>query len=87
MNRRDFLAAVGGSTLTTLPTNDDAIGRDEFPEWVADDTDREDAVCAWAWDHANDARTALIGTERDPEAAKESLQRALTVLDEGLEEK
>lgn len=55
---------------------------EDLPEWVVDGTDRQDAVAAVAWDHAHQAKVALTGESRDPEAAKAELRAALSILDE-----
>jgi len=91
MDRRTFLGAAAAFTtlpgsrfqklVTSLHTDSSEISREEFPDWIDDDADRDDAICAWAWSCANDARTALTGDEYDPETAKQELPTALNILE------
>mgnify|MGYP006926904416 CR=1 FL=1 len=91
MNRRELLAAALAGSTTPLATRDtggdDRTPIAEMPDYCAAAADREEAVCAWAAEHVQNARVALNSPQnRDPAEAKAELENALELLEHELVE-
>ena len=91
MNRRELLAAALAGTTIPLAARG-AGGGDrtpiaEMPDYCDGAADREEAVCAWAGEHVQNARVALNSPQnRDPAEAKAELETALKLLEQELPE-
>lgn len=90
MNRRTPLASVVvGSTIPLsargTADSDDLTPIAEMPDYCAVADEREEAVCAWAGEHVQNAQIALVSSQnRDPAEAKTELEAALELLDREL---
>lgn len=89
MNRRELLASiVAGSTIplaTRGATGGGPTPISEMPNYCGAAADREEAVCAWAAEHVQNARVALNSPQnRDPAEAKAELEAALELLEREL---
>lgn len=91
MNRRGLLGSIiAGSTVPlsacSAAESTDLTSTDEMPDYCALAETREEAVCAWAGEHVQNARVALVSSHnRDPAAAKAELKAALELLERELE--
>lgn len=90
MNRRELVASiVVGSTIPLTARGaagtNDLTPIAEMPDYCTVADEREEAVCAWACEHVQNARIALVGSQnRDPAEAKAELEAAIELLDREL---